>query len=98
MFAYKFFRSGGDTLLAIADREIVGKKFSSGSMDIEVRRDFYMEKTCSCNDALRLLDSATIVNAMGNNIVKLLLENNFIGSARILDIGGVKHAQIVRIE
>ena len=46
---------------------------------------------------MELAGEATIINAVGNNIIRLLIENNAVDSSGVIEIGGVKHAQIVTI-
>jgi hypothetical protein len=99
MFSYKLFKQANDILLAIADSDIIGKKFDA----FEVKEDFYAEQTCT--DPEELLQKATIVNAVGNKIVDLLIEKGLVDKNNILELGktknstdtGIKHAQIIKI-
>lgn len=96
-FSYKVFRHDGDTILAISDSSIIGKTFSEGELKIEVSRDFYCGETCSGSDAVKLASSATIINAVGKDVIEILLKNGFVDSESILLIGGIPHAQIITI-
>jgi len=94
-FSYKIFKTGGDVILAIADTAILGKKYSEGEIEIEVKRDFYSEKNCDENDAEKLVKDATIVNAVGKDIISLLIRNKIIDEINVLYIKGMPHAQII---
>ena len=96
-FAYKVFNQGSNTLLAISDTEIVGKTFSSKEIEITVSKEFYSEKSCDENEVPGLVSKATIVNAIGKEIINLLSKKGFIDSRAILLIGDVPHAQIIAI-
>ena len=98
MFDYKVFKIGGDILLAIADSSLVGKKFSEGDLLLEVKEDFYCESRCSEKEALRLAKSATIVNAVGKQIVSLLSSKGMIDPGNVITIEKIPHAQIIVIK
>lgn len=94
MFSYKVFKTGNDVLLAICDDEILGKTFSAGEIEITVS-EFYKGGKCNEAEALKLVRKATIINAVGNRIIKLLAEKNMVSSDSVLKIGDVLHAQVV---
>ncbi len=97
-FSYKIFRTGSDTLLAIADMAILGRKYSEGELQLEVKKDFYSENRCSENDIARLVKSATIVNAVGKDIIAVLTKNKIIDEDNVLYINGMPHAQIITLK
>jgi hypothetical protein len=98
MFSYKIFRTESDVLLAISDASILGKIFEEKGMQLEVPEDFYSGSKCSKAYAVKLIKSATIINAVGDNIISLMIEKKLIEKDKILKIGGVPHAQIVSVE
>lgn len=96
-FSYKIFKQGNDTLLAVADSSILGKILKQNGITLEVKCDFYHERIANENKIIELVKSATIVNAIGNKIINLLLNNNLIDKNSVLWIEGVPHAQIIKI-
>jgi len=98
MFSYKIFKEQGETLLAIADDSIVGEKFEDGDTEIFVSEAFYSENKCSEGDVAKLLGEATIVNAVGKDIISLMIKENIIDESKVLEICGIPHAQIVVIK
>lgn len=97
-FSYKLYRQGTDVLLAISDSAIVGKTFEEGDIAITVTEDFYADKGCDDDTAVDLVKSSTIVNAVGEDIVSLLLREKFIDKSHVLVISGVPHAQIIAVQ
>jgi hypothetical protein len=85
-------------MLAISDASILGKRFEERDMQLEVTEDFYSGSTCNKADALKLIRSATIINAVGDNIIGFMVEKKLIEKDRVLKIGGVPHAQIISVE
>ena len=97
-FAYRIFANGSDTLLAISDADILGKTFAGNEIEITVSKEFYFEKLCDEQEVPGLLSRATIVNAVGKEIITLLLNNGFVDNEKVLLIGDVPHAQIIAIK
>ena len=98
MFSYKLFKQGNDVILAISDSQLIGKRFEENEMQLEVAEDFYAGEKCDKPDAKKLIRGATIINAVGHKIISLMIEENMIEKDKVLNIGGVPHAQIVSIE
>ena len=95
MFSYKVFKEGDDVLLAICDTDIVGQNFEQGDLGIHVSKNFYSESECKKAQALKLIKEATIINAVGNEIINLLIDENIVHKDNVLKIGKVLHAQVV---
>lgn len=96
-FSYRMHKSGDETVLAIADEEIVGKDFSDKKMTVTISPDFYHEARIREDGVLSLLNSATIINAIGGRIVALLLKNKIVEEREIVTICGLPHAQVFSV-
>lgn len=85
----------GRIVVAICDRELVGKKLG---MDFEVKanRDFYGDKIINEEEALELMKNSTVGNILGKRIVKFALKKRFITEENVMFIGDVPHAQFIR--
>jgi hypothetical protein len=94
-FCYKIFECEKDTILAIADSRLVGKKFDEEEIEIFVSADFYHEKECVQKDVPKLLKKSTIVNAVGKDIIDIMIKEGVISDKSVLVVGGVPHAQVV---
>jgi len=97
MFYYKTFRSGSNFLLAICDEDIVGKTIKQGDIEFKITETFYKDEKCSSGKIKSLSREATIINAVGKNIIKLLIEEGLIDNERILEVEGVPIAQMMRM-
>ena len=97
VFSYNVFDQSGEKLLAVCDDDILDKTFSSEDIEITVS-DFYRGRKCSKEEIVKIAKKATIINAVGNKIVNLLIENNMVNKPAVLKIGGVMHAQVVALE
>ncbi|HIG97663.1 MAG TPA: DUF424 family protein [Candidatus Aenigmarchaeota archaeon] len=94
MFSYNVLKQGKDVLLAICDENILGKTFSDGELEIFIS-DFYKGKSCGAADAIKLAKKATIINAVGKDIINILIEKKFVNASSILKIGETSHAQVI---
>ncbi|MBI3190444.1 DUF424 family protein [archaeon] len=94
-FCYKIFNCGNDVMLAIADSDIVGKKFEEREIEIFVSKDFYCEKECDNKEALRLFKKSTIINAVGKGIIGAMIKEDIIKKTSVIVIDGVPHAQVI---
>lgn len=97
-FAYKVFNNGNERLLAISDAGIVGKNLDYNGLSINVSKEFYAEKFCNEKDVSKLASSATMVNAIGKDIINLLSKKGLIEDKCILLLGDIPHVQIISIK
>ncbi|MFH0832898.1 MAG: DUF424 family protein [Candidatus Aenigmatarchaeota archaeon] len=94
-FSYRLFKQGGELLLAISDSSIVGKKFNDNGLQLIIDENFYSEKLCDEDEATQLIKSATIVNAVGKEIIGMMLKKKFVEEDNILYVSKTPHAQVV---
>lgn len=97
MFYLKFHDVPGEVLVAACDSDILGKRFSRGKLQIEVNERFYGSALVGEEEVLSALGRATIANIVGNNIVGKAVERSLVSPESVIDIGGVKHAQIISV-
>jgi len=93
-FCLKIHEKFGFKILAVCDREILGKEYEFNDVKIKVLESFYFERIVERKELIKILknESFDVINAFGNNIVDLLIELNLINKKNILIIGDQKHA------
>ncbi len=96
-FLYKFYNSGGEKMLAICDADIVGKNFEEEDLQISVTEEFYADKECDEGEVTNLIKSPTIINAVGKNIISIMVKKKLVEQENVLYIQGVPHAQAVSL-
>lgn len=96
-FSYKIYNESEELLLAIADSAILGKTFEEGEIQLTVS-EFYDGNKCDKNKALTLIKDATIINAVGKDIIDLLKQEDIIDKNFILKINGIPHAQVILVK
>ena len=89
--------SNGDNILALADKEILGKTFKDKDLEIDISKDFYHEGFCDEKELLMLVKKSSIVNAMGKESIDFLIKNKFADKDVVLKPCGIPHVQIVTV-
>lgn len=92
----KLWKQSKRVLLAICDENILGKTLKHGNIVFQVREDFYKGSLVSLQEALDLIEKSTVVNMVGQRIVKEAVEKGLVHPDAVLKINGVPHAQIVK--
>ncbi len=93
----KIHRMRDEVILAACDSDLVGKVFREGQIVLNVKEEFYKGKLVNEDEFKELLPMATIMNLVGENCVKIALEEGYIDEDRILWVQGVPHAQMALI-
>jgi len=95
MFWCKTFSAKGQFVVAICDKDLLGKKIGN-ELKITVKDSFYRGELVDEKKALELMKKSSICNLLGKNIVDLALKNKFITKENIIFIGDVLHAQFIQ--
>lgn len=96
----KVVRVKGEVLVAICDRELLGKKFEDRDRNLvlEVKESFYKGELVDSRFSLDQLKGATIVNMVGRGIIREVVESGVIRKESVISVGGVPHAQIIKMK
>lgn len=93
----KVVKHGRQVLVAACDAEVLGKTLSDGDIVFEVRESFYKGLRVKVEEAIALIENATVANLIGTHIVKKAIKEGLVHPEAILLISGVPHAQIVKL-
>lgn len=100
MFWGKVFGVKHDIVLAICDQDLIDKKITDKrkNLDVRVTKHFYGEKIIEDEaTAVRMMGRATIGNLIGKRITALAESHGFITKENVISIGGIPHAQFVKL-
>jgi hypothetical protein len=89
------FKSQGETVVAVCDCELLGKCFREGKLILEVKREFYEGSLASVKDALKVIETSTIANIVGQRIVSEAIKAGLVCEESVIRISGVPHAQMI---
>lgn len=82
-------------IVAACDKDILGGKFVQGEVQLDVNRGFYCGELTGIEELFNALNEATIASLAGNNVVDAAVNRGFVDEENVLEIAGIKHAQIV---
>jgi hypothetical protein len=94
MFSCRSYETSGEKLLAVCDADLLGKTLEEGDLSLFVSPEFYGGRIVG-KEVLALARKSTIINAVGNKIVSLLIDNDMVSEKCVIKIKGVMHAQVV---
>lgn len=83
------------SVIAICDKELVGKKFSEGKLYLDVSERFYKGEEKSEEEIEKILNEACNVNFVGEKSIKLGVKMGLIQQENIITIKEVPHAQFI---
>ena len=84
-------------VLAICDVDILGKTLKQGEITFCVQEKFYKGSLVAIEEAIDLIEQSTIVNMVGQRIVKEAIARGLIHPDATVEIEGIPHAQIVKL-
>ncbi len=97
MICIKVYTQGRERLVAACDADILGKKFRSGELVLDVSESFYHGDDVDEEALVNWLRLATVANLSGKEVVGIAVRNGFVDEGCVLEIGGVPHAQMTRM-
>lgn len=83
----------GKKIIAVCDREIVGKKFEENDSQLDLSSDFYNGKSMSKEELEKEVKSAYIINIVGKKSVDFFLDKKLISKESIIYIKKIPYAQ-----
>ncbi len=78
MFYLKIHNIDGQKLIAICDKEILGKTIPHNGVKLKIREAFYGKVEYEADEVLRELESFSQLNVFGERIAKLMIENKIV--------------------
>ncbi len=84
-------------MVAVCDRNIIGKKFKEGELILKLEENFYKGDEVSDQEVKEALLSATIANIAGEKAVACAVACGCIDPETVIFIESIPHAQMVRI-
>ena len=86
-----------NTILAVCDKEHIGKTYTEGEIEFKVSERFYKGDEITEEDLEKLLNESNSANLFGNKCISIAEKKGLITEKSILKIKGIKHAQIYHI-
>ena len=85
----------GRVVVAICDKEILGKVFNEKKLQLDLASNFYRGEEKNESEIEKILKGVNSINAAGKKTVDFLMKKKFIEEKDIKKIKNVPHIQIV---
>ncbi|MEM4261370.1 MAG: DUF424 family protein [Candidatus Diapherotrites archaeon] len=93
----KLHKIQNNIVLACCDNELLGKSFRERGVEIKVSESFYGNVEISKDEALRMLKEANSVNLLGNESVKLAIDEKIVSKSEVVKVAGLEHVVIIKV-
>lgn len=90
----KVHRSGGETIVAVCDEELLGRELREGKLRIHISREFYGGVLVDVDEVYAYIRNATMANVFGDEAVNALAKRYPALMDAAVRLGGVLHVQI----
>jgi len=84
------------TILAVCDKEHLGKTFEEEKICFTASTKFYSGEEVTENQLIQMFKEADSINLFGNKCVEIAIKEGLASEKGALKIKGIKHAQIFR--
>ena len=92
----KVHKKGKDVVVAACDMQLLGKTLKKGLVKFFVKPSFYGGELIPLNKLAEYIEMGTIVNLVGNDVVKEASKRWPILMKGAIEIGGVLHVQWIK--
>lgn len=93
----KIHKAGESVIVAVCDKELLGKNLKEGNMKVTISEDFYKGDLVSEEDLVDIITKAGNVNLFGDRSVSCAVKCGVVDPSSVKIIDGVAHAQVFRI-
>lgn len=82
----------GRTVVALCDKELIGKILSEGNIELNVSEKFYKGEELPEDEVAEILKNANNVNILGKKSIAFAIKLGIISQENVITIQGVPHA------
>ena len=93
----KIHQSGTEIIVAVCDKDILGKKLKHGNVNVVISEGFYKGDIASEEQVITALVNARTANLFGERTVACAIKCGAVDPECVVIISGVPHAQIFHI-
>ncbi len=88
-------RMGGDTILAVCDKEVVGRTLKGDGRSLTVTESFYKGTQIEEETLVEWMKSASSMNIVGNRAVEIAIREGYASQDQAFELDGVRYLVVV---
>ena len=85
----------GRKVIALCDKELIGKIFEEGNLQLDLTSDFYNGEEMDENRIKEEIKDSHVVNVVGEESIKLATKLGIVNEDNVIKIKGIPHVQVV---
>ncbi len=85
----------GRKIVAVCDKDLLGKKFEEGKLQLDLASNFYKGDEKEEEEIIKILNDGNIINFVGKKSINLGLKQGIIAKNNIIRIKKIPHAQAI---
>ncbi|MFH1395947.1 MAG: DUF424 family protein [archaeon] len=93
-FIVKEIDSKNGIILVITDPELLGKKFETEMLQLDLSNSFYQGEKKSAEKVLAMINKAYILHITGEKALRLVSDLGLIDQSKVLKIDNIPHAEV----
>ena len=90
----KIHSSNNSLVIAICDKDLIGKTLKDKNLTLKVSEHFYKGKDLNEEEVLKIINKASNINILGKKSISFALKNKLIKKEDIIKVQNAPHAQI----
>ncbi|MBW2970234.1 DUF424 family protein [Candidatus Woesearchaeota archaeon] len=98
MMLVKIHKKEEKTIIAVCDKDLIGKILEENGKQLDLRAEFYKGEEKTTEEIGDLIRNADGVNLVGQEAIKLGLQEGVIEEENIIKIQGIPHAQAILMQ
>jgi len=95
MIAKEHITTNNRLILTVCDKGIIGKKFETTDLKLDLSSDFYKGKEKTEKEIVKLFEQAYMINLVGQRSVELGLKSKIISEKDIIKIKDIPYVQAI---
>ena len=88
----------GKVMLALCDKNLIGKSYEQGKAVLDLKSDFYNGEEMDVETIMKHVYASYIINAVGQETINLLLHKNLIDNSDIKTIQDIPYTLVIVTE
>jgi len=95
MIVKEHITSDNKLILTVCDKEIIGRKFETPDLKLDLNSDFYKGKEKTEKEIIKLFQMSYMINLVGQKSVELGLKSKIISKKDIIKIKNIPYVQAI---
>ena len=84
-------------IIAICDKELIGKKIKDKDLQLDITKRFYKGELKKEEEVIKILKNTSNANIVGKRSIELALKNKIIKKKDVIMVKNIPHALIISL-